>query len=63
MSNQQITQVLEEMKKDIKSIKENMVDKDMILSSDDLQALEETAKAKRTGSLISLEEIEKELGC
>lgn len=60
------TQLLEELKairKELASIKKNMIDKDMILSNDDINALMETAKEKKDGKLISLKEIEKELSC
>ena len=53
---------LKSIKKEISFIRDNMVDKDMVLSVEDYEALFETAKAKKEGKLLSLEEVEKELG-
>ena len=63
MKNDLLIQEIREIKKDIRAIKVNMVDKDMVLSQDDFDSLYETAKGKKSGKLISLEQIEKELGC
>lgn len=62
MKGEAILTELRSIRKEISLIKENMVDRDMILSGDDYEALFETAKAKKERKLLSLEEVEKELG-
>ncbi len=62
MAQNQLLEELKEIKKEINSIKKNMVDKDMILSQDDFDALTETAREKKAGKLIDSEQIEKEFG-
>jgi hypothetical protein len=63
MKTDLLLQEIKNLKKEVHSIRLNMVDKDMILSQDDINALQETAKEKKAGKLISLEKIQKELGC
>ncbi|MBW2984107.1 hypothetical protein KY361_03275 [Candidatus Woesearchaeota archaeon] len=63
MKNKELIQELKEIKSEIHTIKVNMVDKDMVLSQDDFESLAETTKEKKAGKLISLDKIEKELGC
>ena len=63
MKETQIVQELKDIKKQLIFIKRNMIDKDMVLSQDDIDSLTETAKEKKQSKLISLEQIKKELGC
>jgi hypothetical protein len=63
MAKIQVIEELKAIRKELTSIRKSMVDKDMILTEDDYKALVETAKQKKKGELISLEEVEKDLGC
>ena len=63
MTKSKVIHELKEIKKELASLKKNMVDKDMVINEEDFKALCEAAKEKKKGKLISLEEIEKELGC
>ena len=63
MKEMQLIQELREIKKELVYIKSNMVDKDMVLSPEDIESLSETAKEKKQDKLISLEQIQKDLGC
>ena len=63
MAKIQVIEELKAIRKELTSIRKSMVDKDMILTEDYYKALVETAKQKKKGELISLEEVEKDLGC
>ncbi|MBI5332425.1 MAG: hypothetical protein HZB65_02545 [Candidatus Aenigmarchaeota archaeon] len=53
---------LETIEKELKDIKEHMVDIDSILTEDDYEALLEYRKEKKAGKLISHKQLKKELG-
>ena len=59
---QLIQRELKEIKKELSDIKKNMLDKDMLLEQEDYDSLAKTAKEKKSKKLISIKEIEKELG-
>ena len=63
MENIEVMQELKDIKEELSFIRKQMVDKDMILTRDDFEALEETASEKKQGKLVSIEDIEKELEC
>ena len=56
---QQILEKLNRIEKEIKDIREHMVDVDIILSEEEIRLLDESIKHEKEGKLISLEEIEK----
>ena len=60
--NQQIIQELNNLKKEVKQIKERMVDIDSILTEDDYEALLTYRKEKKAGKLVSHDQLKKELG-
>jgi len=61
MDEVKIMQELKKIREDLDFIKQNMVEKDMILFQNDLSSLKETALEKKEGKLSSLEEVENEL--
>ncbi len=62
MKGQQlILQKLEKIEKEVKQIKEHMVDVDTIMTEGDYEALLEYRKEKVSGKLISHEQIKQEL--
>jgi len=50
------------IKVNIDFIKQHMVDIDSIMTAEDYEALKEYEKEKKTGKLVSHEELKKELG-
>lgn len=63
MANErQILRELKEIKSDIKTIKENMPDKDMFLTAEEERLLEESYENEKKGELISSGKLRKELG-
>ena len=61
-SEQLILEKLDEIKKEVRDIKEHMIGVDTILDQDDLKAIEEAEKEFKEGKTISLEQLKKELG-
>ena len=59
---QLILEKLEEIKKEVKEIKEHMLDVDTLLDQEDMRAVEEAEKEFKEGKTISLEQLKKELG-
>ncbi len=53
---------LEILKKELKEIKEHMVDIDSIMTEDDYKALQDYKREKSEGTLTSHESLKKELG-
>lgn len=53
---------LEEIKSELDYIKEHMVDMDSIMTEEDYEALQAYREEKKTGKLISHEQLKKELG-
>ena len=62
MSETQVLQKLGEIEKEIRYIKENMLDADSIMTEDDFEALLDYRKDKKAGKLISHVDVKKELG-
>ncbi len=62
MSETQVLQKLGKIEKEIRYIKENMLDADSIMTEEDFEALLEYRKDKKAGKLISHEDVKKELG-
>lgn len=62
MSETQVLQKLGEIEKEIRYIKENMLDADSIMTEEDFEALLEYRKEKKAGKLVSHEDVKKELG-
>lgn len=58
---QTILKGIKEIKKNLKYIKEHMVDIDTILTKDDKRALEEARKEFKEGKTTSLEDLKKQL--
>ena len=58
----QILKELKEIRTDIKTIKENMPDKDMFLTAEEERLLEESYENEKKGKLISGEKLRKEIG-
>lgn len=58
---QTILKDIKEIKKDLKYIKEHMVDIDTILTKDDKRALENARKEFKEGKTTSLEDLKKHL--
>ncbi len=58
---QQIIDELHTIKGELDYIKEHMVDKEMFLSAEEKQLLEESYENEKKGELTSQEELEKEL--
>jgi len=58
----QIIAELKTIKGEIEFIKQHMVDIDSIMTAEDYEALKEYEKEKKTGKLVSHEELKKELG-
>lgn len=58
----EIIDELHSIKEELHYIKENMVNKDMLLSSEEKELLEQSYKNEKEDKLISQEELEKELG-
>lgn len=59
---QLILEKLEKIEKQVETITEHMVDIDGIMTEEDYQALLEYRKEKRSGKLISHEQVKRELG-
>ena len=57
-----ILQKLEKIEKEVSQIKEDMVDRDSIMTEEDYLALLEYRKEKAAGKLISHKQIKKEFG-
>ena len=55
---QQILEKLDRIEKDVKDIRDHMIDVDTILADDERRLLEESIKHQKDGKLISLEELE-----
>ena len=55
---QLILQKLEKIEKEIKVIKEHVVDADAVLSKEEKQMLDESIKHEKEGRLVSLDDIE-----
>lgn len=62
MSETPVLQKLGEIEKEIRYIKENMLDADSIMTEEDFEALLEYRKDKKAGKLISHADVKKELG-
>lgn len=62
MSEIQVLQKLSEIEKEIRYIKENMLDADSIMTEEDFEALLDYRKDKKAGKLISHADVKKELG-
>ncbi len=62
MSETQVLQKLGEIEKEIRYIKENMLDADSIMTEEDFEALLDYRKDKKAGKLISHVDVKKELG-
>lgn len=62
MSETQVLQKLGEIEKEIRYIKENMLDADSIMTEEDFEALLDYRKDKKAGKLVSHEDVKKELG-
>lgn len=56
-----IMKELEAIKKDLNHIKEHMIDRDTILTSEEEKILDETLKEFKEGKAIKLEELESEV--
>ena len=61
MNEVMILEDLKEIKKELSFIKEHMVDIDSIMSEEDYRALQEYRKEKKSGKLLSHEQLLKEL--
>jgi len=59
---QQILEELKLIKEELNSIKENMLDKDMILSTEEKKMLKESFTNEREGKLVSGKDLRKQLG-
>ena len=57
-----ILEKLGEIERQVKEIKEHMIDVDTILDQDDVKSIEEAEKDLREGKTTSLEQLKKELG-
>ena len=57
-----IQRTLKSMKKEIKVIKEHMVDADSIMTEDDYAALQDYRRDKKKGELTSHKDLKKQLG-
>ena len=57
-----ILEKLGEIERQVKEIKEHMIDVDTILDQDDVRAIEEAEKDLREGKTTSLKQLKKELG-
>ena len=57
-SEQLILEKLDKIEKDVKEIREHMVDADTILTAEERRMLDESVKHEKEGKLISLEELE-----
>ena len=62
MQDQKITDRLEKIEKEVIDIKKHMVDADSIMTEDDYEALLTYRKEKESKSLVSHEQLKKELG-
>ncbi|MBI2583410.1 MAG: hypothetical protein HYW25_01970 [Candidatus Aenigmarchaeota archaeon] len=58
----QILEKLEKIEREVKEIREHMVDIDSIMTEDDYEALLQYRKEKEEGKLISHEQLKKESG-
>ena len=57
-SEQLIIKKLNKIEKEVKEIREHMVDVDTILTSEEKKLLDESVKHEKEGTLMSLEELE-----
>ena len=57
-SEQLILEILEKIEKEVKEIREHMVDVDVILTAEERTLLNESVRNEKEGKLISLEELE-----
>ena len=62
MSEKQILKELKEIKIDLKSVKENMPDKEMFLTAEEEILLEESVANEKAGKLTSSTDLKKEIG-
>ena len=58
----QILARLDALKEEIEYIKENMAEKDMFLTAEEKQLLQESFRNEKEGKLISGKELKKQLG-
>ena len=61
-TEQQILQELKAIRQDLDYLKENMIDKEMFLSNEEKQLLEESYENEKQGKLISSKDLKKQLG-
>lgn len=61
-TQQVILEKLEHIEKELKTVKEHMVDRDSIITQEDYEDLLSYREEKKKGKLISHTEIKKELG-
>jgi hypothetical protein len=61
MNMREMEKELKSIKRDIAYIKNNMIDPDAILSEDDYEALRKYRAQKKKGTLITHEQLKKEL--
>ncbi|HEX54947.1 MAG: hypothetical protein DRO94_02765 [Candidatus Altiarchaeales archaeon] len=57
-TEQKILQKLEQIENELKSIKEYMIDMDMILTEEEKELVEKSIRHEREGRLISIDEVE-----
>ncbi|MEK6970751.1 MAG: hypothetical protein AABW68_03595 [archaeon] len=62
MSETLVLQKLGEIEKEIRYIKENMLDADSIMTEEDFESLLDYRKEKKAGKLIFHADVKKELG-
>lgn len=57
-TEQQILEKLDKIEKEVKEIREHMVDADTILTAEERKLLDESVKHEKEGSLVPLKELE-----
>jgi len=57
MEQQNISDRLDRIERALKSIQENMIDVDVIITEEERRMLDESVKNEKSGKLVSLEEI------
>jgi len=57
MEHQNISDRLDRIERALKSIQENMIDVDVIITEEERRMLDESVKNEKSGKLVSLEEI------
>lgn len=62
MENRQLLQELKEIKRDVKTIMENMPDKDMFLTAEEEILLEQSYLNEKNKQLVSSHDLRKQLG-